>query len=120
MSPEKKTLAVPLLLIAIGIGWLLTALGVTPDINWLWTVGLAAVGILVFVVSGCDKTTVVIGPLFILAGCLSVLRQTGRLAIDTEIPLLVIATGVLLLVARRPSIPLPTWLQEASKGTGPR
>jgi hypothetical protein len=56
--------------------------------------------------------TVAVGPFFLIASCLSVLRQTGRLAINMEVPLLVIAAGVLLLVARLKSIPAPTWLIE--------
>jgi hypothetical protein len=43
------------------------------------------------------------------------LRQTGRLDPDTEVPILVIAAGVLLLVARMRSIPAPGWLIESQK-----
>jgi hypothetical protein len=66
---------------------------------------------LTFVLSGFDKVTVAIGLFFILASCLSTLRQTGRISIDVEIPILVIAAGALLLVARINSIPAPDWLQ---------
>jgi hypothetical protein len=51
-----------------------------------------------------------VGPFFIVASCLSLLRQTDRLHINTEVPILVITAGVLLLVARLPSIPAPDWL----------
>jgi hypothetical protein len=67
--------------------------------------------VLTFVLGGVDKVTVAIGPFFILASCLSTLRQTGRLSVDMEIPILVIAAGVLLLIARSKSIPAPDWLQ---------
>ena len=110
---DTKTLVVPVLLITLGIGWLLTVLGVAPQINWVWTLGLALVGVLALAVGGIDKSTVVIGPLFILASCLSLLRQMGRLHVDTEIPILVIATGVLLLVARHRRIPAPSWLLDS-------
>ncbi|MGD9634839.1 MAG: hypothetical protein AB7G28_13010 [Pirellulales bacterium] len=102
----------PVLLITLGAGWLLTAMGVAPEINWIWTLGLALVGVLALAVSGIDKSTIVIGPLFVLASCLSLLRQTGRLEVDMEIPVLVIATGILLLVARYRRIPAPSWLLE--------
>jgi len=39
-----------------------------------------------------------------------VLRQTGILSIDSEVPILVIIIGVLLLVARLPKVPPPKWL----------
>ena len=110
MKPDKKTLLLPILLITVGSGWLLTTLGVAPGIDWVWTLGLTAIGMLTFVVGGFDKVTVVIGPLFIIASCLSILRQTDRLHIDIEIPILVIISGALLLVARTPAIPIQKWI----------
>ena len=75
---------------------------------------MAAVGVLTLVLGGVDKVTVVIGPLFLIASSLSLLRQTGRLTINLEVPVLVIATGILLLVAQLKSIPPPTWLLQSS------
>lgn len=110
VKSNKKTLILPLLIIAIGSGWLLTTLGLVPGLNWIWVLGLAVIGLLSFAVSGIDKSTVVIGPFFLIASCLSVLRQTGRLTFDVEVPVLVIVIGVLLLVAGSKSIPLPEWV----------
>jgi len=115
MKPDRKTLILPFLLIAVGAGWLLTTLGVAPGIDWIWTLGLAIVGLLTLAVSGIDKVSVVIGPLFIFASSLSILRQTGRLRFDVEIPILVILAGVLLLVARMPAIPIPKWIIQETK-----
>lgn len=109
MTSDKKSLLMPILLIAIGTGWLLTALTIVPGVNWVWTLGLAAIGVLALAVGGLDKVTVVIGPLFIVASFLSILRQTERLPIDVEVPVLVILAGILLLVARSPRIPVPAW-----------
>ncbi|MCH9654059.1 MAG: hypothetical protein K0U86_10970 [Planctomycetes bacterium] len=118
-NTDKKTLILPLLIISIGSGWLLTTLGIAPGINWIWTLGLAIIGLLTFAVSGIDKSTVVMGPFFLIASCLSVLRQTGRITLDVEVPILVIVTGCLLLVARSKSIPIPTWVVlEAKDGEG--
>ena len=114
MKPEKKTLLLPILLIAVGIGWLLTTLGVIPGVNWVWTLGLAAVGFLAFAAGGVDKVTVVVGPFFILASCLSILRQSDRISLDVEVPILVIVAGFLLLIARNPVIPTPKWIIENS------
>jgi hypothetical protein len=118
MRPDKKTLILPLLLIAVGSGWLLTTLGVAPGINWIWTLGLAVVGFLTFALGGLDKFTVVAGPFFILASSLSVLRQTDRLRLDVEVPILVIAVGLLLMIARLPSIPIPAWIIRETSGPG--
>ena len=116
MQPGRSAFVIPILLITIGVGWLLTTLGIAPGINWIWTLGLAATGVLAIAIGGLDKVTVVVGPFFIIASCLSLLRQTGRLAADTEVPILVIVSGVLLLAARLPTIPLPKWiLQEPRK-----
>lgn len=79
-------------------------------VDWIWTLSLAIVGFLAFVVGGFDKVTAVVGPFLILASCLSLLRQTGRLSLDVEIPILVILAGVLALIARLPAIPVPKWI----------
>jgi hypothetical protein len=103
----------------VGAGWLLTTLGIAPGIDWVWTLGLAVVGFLAIAIGGFDKVTAVIGPFFILASCLSILRQTGRLRIDVEVPMLVIIAGILLLIARIPAIPMPKWvIDEARSGQG--
>lgn len=115
MTPDKKTLIFPVLLIAVGAGWLLTTLGVVPGVDWVWALSLAVVGFLAFAVCGFDKITFVVGPFFMIASCLAVLRQTGRLDTDVEVPVLVILAGVLMLVARHPSIPAPQWMLEASR-----
>ena len=117
MPLDRKSLIVPWLLIAVGTGWLLTALKVGPGIDWVWTLGLAVVGVLVFAINGVDKASVVIGPFFIAASVLSILRQTKHLRLDVEVPLLVILSGALLLIARRPTIPVPDWLMREPKKT---
>lgn len=111
---SKIPIILPIALIAVGTGWLLSTLGVAPDINWIWTIALAAIGLLTFLTSGVDKFSVVVGPIFLVASCLSVLRQSGRIAMDTEVPILVVLLGVLMLVARMKKIPQPRWMEEIS------
>jgi len=112
MCADKKSLILPVLLIAIGIGWLLTAMGVVPNVDWIWTLLLGAVGLLALLINGIDKVSIVVGPLFILASFFSLLRQMGHLYVNIEVPLLVIAAGTLLLIARHRSIPAPKWINE--------
>jgi hypothetical protein len=110
MAQSKSTVLFPVLLIAIGSGWLLSRSGVTPNVDWVWTLLLAALGVLTFVLGGFDKVTAIIGPLLIIGSGLSWLRQTGRITLGFEIPALMILGGVLALVAHLPSIPAPRWL----------
>lgn len=113
MSGSKSTLGLGVLLITVGAGWLMSALNFLPAINWLWTLGLAVTGLTTFAMMGFDKVTAVVGPFFLLTGVLSVLRQTGHITLNIEVPVLVIASGILLLVSRLPQIPAPKWILES-------
>lgn len=116
MRDKTTSILVPLLLITVGAGWLLTTLGVAPDIDWVWTLGLAVIGVLAFLLGGLNKVSLVVGPFFLIGSCLSVLRQTDRLHVDVEMPILVIAAGILLLVARHPAIPMPRSFAKDDRG----
>lgn len=109
---KQSSLLVPIALLVIGIGGLLSTSGVAPGVNWVWVLLLAALGVLVFVRSGVDKLSVVLGPMFLVASLLSILRQTGRLSLDIEIPILIILLGVLMLIARLPRIRAPSWIDQ--------
>lgn len=102
----------PLAVTAVGIGWLLTSLGIVPEVDWIWTLGLAAIGFLAFIVWGIDRFTIVFGPFFLIASLLSIFRQTGRLNMKTELPILLIVLGVLHLFAVLRGFPSPRWLPD--------
>ncbi len=105
-------IAIPIVVIAVGIGWLLTVHGVLPGVNWIWVIILGVAGLLVPALGGIDKGTMVVGPFLLLATILSLLRQTDRLSIDTEVPLLVIGFGASLLVVQLSPLPPPKWLYD--------
>lgn len=110
-AQPKGPLMLSILIITVGTGWLLTVRGFGPGVNWVWTLGLGACGIGAFVVSGgIDKVSIVAGPFLLIGSLLSILRQTDSLALDTEVPLLVITMGVLSLIAQSPRVPAPKWL----------
>lgn len=111
MVSSRKRIAVPILIILLGVTWMLNVLQVIPGVDWIWTVGLAAVGILSLAVGGFNKLTVVIGPFFVVASVCSILRQTGKLEIDLEVPILTIVLGCLLLLVQVLNLPLPGILQ---------
>ena len=100
MKGSSASVALPIIIITVGVGWLLTTKNVLPGVNWVWVLGLVVGGILIFVIGGFDKVTIVAGPLFAIAGVFALLRQTGHLDINTEIPVLIIIGGVLALISR--------------------
>jgi hypothetical protein len=109
-KPSKGPLVLGLLIITVGVGWLLTAKDVAPGIDWVWTLGLGVIGIAAFIVSGgVDKVSIIIGPFFLIASGLSVLRQSGRLEQDIEVPVLVILVGVLVVLAQMSFVRVPRW-----------
>ncbi len=109
---NPKTAIVPVLLVTVGTGWLLTTLGIAPEINWVWTLGLAICGVATFIACGFDKFSFVVGSLFAVTSLTSVLRQSGQLAFDHEVPILVIVSGLLLFFARLKAVPAVTWMQQ--------
>ena len=109
-----KKLIIPFLIIAIGVIWLLNVLKLLPDIDWFWTIGLAAAGILSMVTGGLNKVTVVVGPFLLIASVSSVLRQTGRLHLNYEIPILVIIFGLLILISQILPLKTPEMLQRSN------
>lgn len=109
---QRTSLIFPIALIVIGGGWLLSVLGFVPEIDWVWTIGLAAVGLSAFAIGGWNKLTCVAGPFFLVASLMSVLRQTGRIESNVEVPSLVMVLGVLMLLAHHPSVPVPKWAEE--------
>lgn len=110
----RSTLLLPVALIVLGGGWLLSSLGFVPEIDWVWTIGLAAVGVLAFLLGGWNKASFVAGLFFAAASLLSVLRQTGRMQPNVEVPGLVLWLGLLLLAAHHRRIPAPDWRAEQS------
>lgn len=112
MQQDRTSLILGLLLVAVGGGWLLGSLGFIPSVDWAWSLGLAVVGILAIVLSGFDKVSFVVAGFFSLASFLSVLRQAGVMKLEVEVPVLVLAAGLLLIAARSEAIPLPRWIHK--------
>jgi hypothetical protein len=107
---SKRPLCISIVFMSLGVGWLLTSLGFGPGINWVWTIGLGAMGLLAIIISGgVDKFSVVVGPFFVAASVLSIMRQNGQIQADIELPILVIGIGALLFVAQTRMIPTPNW-----------
>ena len=56
---NKSALVIPILIITVGLGWLLSVQGVMPGVDWIWTLGLAAIGVLALLVRGIDKRSII-------------------------------------------------------------
>ena len=102
-----KSAFVPILLVVIGVLTLLGQYGVMPSFNQLWTIGLAAGGVLTFLLNGYNKSSFVIGSFLILSSGLSILRTQQILDVAKEIPIIFIALGTLMLISRLSAIPDP-------------
>ena len=105
-----RTLLPSILVTTFGVGWLISALGVSPQINWIWTLGLAVIGLLTLAYQGLNKFSVIVGPGFIVASLFSMLRQLGYLTLEVEAPMLVVFTGILMSVAHFSVFQKPAWL----------
>lgn len=107
MQGRVHSIAVSLLVIAVGVAWLLNTMQIIPGVNWVWTIGLAASGLLILALGGFNKLTIVVGPFLVIASVSSLMRQQGRLPAEREVPLLVIALGALMLLSAMSSLPRP-------------
>ena len=112
MPNARTVLVCPLLIIAVGVGWLLNVYGIVPQVNWLLVVLLAALGMVTFLIGGINKITFVVGPILLAASLFTALEQMGKLDVTREIPYLVILLGFFWLVAELLKLRVPEWLQK--------
>ena len=91
---------------------MLNTLNIIPEVDWAWSIGLATVGKRSVAIGGFNKVSIVTGPFLIIASVFSVMRQTGRINIDLEVPILVIVLGVLMLISQLSKLQLPDALKE--------
>ncbi len=102
-----KRLAIPVIVILIGVTWMLDVMRLLPSIDWFWTVGLLAGGVFTVVLGGLDKFTFVVGGFLVAASGCSVLRTMCGLTLELEMPILVTVLGVLMFFATILPIPTP-------------
>jgi hypothetical protein len=88
---------------------LLAALDYLPDINWVWVLvllGMAGASLL----GGVNKVSFVLAGTFFAASVGSVLRQTGHVKLNVEVPVLIMFAGVLILLAMALKLRTPTMM----------
>ncbi len=119
--PQRKTsILYPSLVTTIGVGWLLTVLEVDSQIFWIPVLCMAVGGILVLLVGGIDKGTIVVGPLLMALSGFAYARQCGALTVELMLPLIVIVAGVLMFIAYFLPVPFPDWLNSTPNQTSER
>lgn len=97
--------SLPITLIIVGAAWLLWHFRLFPDIDWIIAAGLVVGGLTILYLDGITKQSIVTGPCLIASGVAWALHDRWYVSWFVLIPTLLIIVGVLMLIARRPSIP---------------
>lgn len=97
--------AVPVALIVFGLAGLAWYYDLFPDVETLIASGLVCGGAAVLLFEGVTKTSVVSGPSLIAAGSAWALNDHRGVSWFALIPAMLVVVGVLMLIARSPSIP---------------
>ena len=95
----------PITLVAAGVVWLLYNLDWIPSYDWLVTLILVGAGVGIVVVEGINKKSIVGGPLLVAVGVAWFLHFYYGWRWRHLGPGLCIVAGLLMLIARHPSIP---------------
>ena len=100
MKTRKSAIAISLLIVALGVAWLLNVMKVIAGVDWVWVMGLGVSGILLLAFAKLDRFNFVVGASLIVSSILALLRQTGKLVVNIEAPVLFITVGILLFLSQ--------------------
>ncbi|NIL99312.1 MAG: hypothetical protein GTO53_14575 [Planctomycetales bacterium] len=100
MPHNESQLVAPVLQIVVGIGWLLTSRYIVRALRWFRPLVRAAARVWMRMVQGIHPASMVLGFFLILAAVLWVGRQAGKLNWQTEMSLLLIGLGSLILFSK--------------------
>ena len=110
-----KRFVVPILVIALGVAWLLNVKNILPEVNWIWTIGLGVSGVVLLVIEKINKFNFLVGVFLIIASVFSILRQTGKINPNVEVPTLCIIFGILMLIVQILNLQNPSWMIDDKK-----
>ena len=102
---KQSSLALPLFLIIAGVLWLLKSMDLFPSTVNIIAFALFASGVLVFVLDGFNKQTIVSAPLLMYIGGVLYLVNEYEYATTPFIALGMVISGCLMLLARSNAIP---------------
>jgi len=101
----KSSAFLPLVLIVLGVLWFLKSSALLPDTTTLLALMLAASGVVLLVVDGLTKSTLVTAPMLMYAGVAVYLFDEDKLRLSHMLSLGMVLLGVLMLIARSERIP---------------
>ena len=101
----KPSVVQPILLIILGALWLLKSTAMLPETSTLLALLLAAAGIVLALLDGVTKSTVVSSPLLIYAGAAIYLYDHYFVRFSHVAAVGMMLLGILLLLARSDRIP---------------
>jgi hypothetical protein len=97
--------SLPVTLIVVGLGWLLWEFRLFPDIDWIISLGFIAGGIVVLVLDGINKNSVVVGPFLVAIGVVWFMHDRYGTSWRLIVPVMLVVLGALMLIARSPRVP---------------
>ena len=101
----QPSLFLPLFLIIAGAVWFLKTTGILPATATLVSIALAVAGIVVLVMDGINKQSVVAGPLLVYIGAAVYLKSLYLLGYSPLMALGMMVLGCLLLLSRSSLVP---------------
>ncbi len=101
----QPSLFLPLFLIIAGAVWFLKTTGILPATATLVSIALAVGGIVVLVMDGINKQSVVAGPLLVYIGAAVYLKSQYLLGYSPLVALGMMVLGCLLLLSRSSLVP---------------
>jgi hypothetical protein len=100
-----RNAALPVTLIVLGALGLVWYFGWFPDFDAMTSIGFIAGGILILVMDGITKSSIVLGPTLIAVGIAWWVHDQQHVRLSLLVSVLLIVIGALMLVARSPRIP---------------
>ena len=92
--------SLPVTLIVVGLGWLLWEFRLFPDVDWIISLGFVAGGVLVLVLDGINRNSVVIGPFLVAIGVAWFVHDRYAASWRLIVPVMLVVLGALMLIAR--------------------
>lgn len=102
---KTPTLALPLVLIVLGTLWFLKTTDILPATSSLIAMFLVVAGIVVLIVDGFNKQTVVWGPFLMYCGLAVYLIKSYHMSYSPIFALGLVVLGLFMLIARSEHIP---------------
>lgn len=101
----KTSVSLPIVLITLGSLWFLKSTYLLPETSTLLALLLAMAGVILFVIDGFNKSSLVTSPMLMYGGAAVYLYDSAGLRLSHVLSLGMVLMGILLLLARSDRIP---------------